>query len=108
MVHSGAVFLSVEKKSALVDSLLDLARQTLHRSTHQVSPAPLPESLLPCLRELPEVVGQLCECQNRYDQAQRRFRLWPLNPAAWKARAQRNRRRARLQELSAQICGWSV
>ena len=108
LVHSGAVFLSVEKKSALIVSLLDLARQTLRRSTHQVSPTPLPESLLPYLRELPEAVGHLWECQNRYDQAQRRLRLWPLNPTVWKARAQRNRRRARLQELSAQIYGWSV
>ena len=108
MFHSGAGWLSAEKKAALVGSLLDLARQTLRRSANQVSPAPLPESLLPCLRELPEAVGQLYECQNRYDQARRRFRLWSLNPVAWQARAQRNRRRARLQELGAQICGWSA
>jgi hypothetical protein len=106
--HSGAGLLSVEKKLALVGSLLDLAGQTIRRSAPQVSPASLPEDLLPCLRELPEAVGQLGECQNRYDQARHRFRLWSLHPEAWQARAQRNRRRARLQELSAQIRAWSA
>jgi len=108
MFHSGAGLLSEEKKSALVGRLLALARQTLIPSSELVSPAPLPDSLLPSLRELPEAVGQLYECQHRYDQARRRVQLWSLNPAAWQARAQRNRRRARLQELSAQICGWSA
>lgn len=103
MFHSTAGLLSAEQKAALVGRLLDLARQSLRQSLGLSSPTPVPEALLPWLRELPEAVQQLHESQRRYDQARRRFRPWSLNPAAWQARAQRNRGRARVREISAQI-----
>jgi len=104
--HSGAGLLSVEQLAALKDSLLNLAHQTLRRYPGQASPAPVPEGLLPWLREFPTAVENLRECQRRYDQARHRLLPWSLNPAAWRARAQRNYWRARLLEIRTQILRW--
>jgi hypothetical protein len=104
--HSGAGLLSMERMAALNGSLLDLARQTLRRPLDQASPAPVPEGLLPWLRELPAALENLRECQRRYNQARARLLPWLFNPAAWRARAQRNYWRARLPEIRTQILRW--
>jgi len=106
--HSTASLLNAEDKAALVGRLLDLARQTLHRAPDHGSVMPLPEGLLSQLREVPAAVEQLYECQRRYDLARRRFQPWSLNPAAWQARAQRNRCRSLLRKSVSQILQFSA
>jgi hypothetical protein len=106
MFHSDASRSRAEQLVALNDSLLHLAVQTVQRHPGQASPVLVPEGLLPWLRELPVAIKGQRECHRRYDQARGRLLPWSLNPAAWRARAQRNYWRARLREIRAQILRW--
>ncbi len=102
--NSGAGLITEDQKDALIARLLALARQAIGRQLNQSPPA-VPEPLLPLLRDLPDEVQRLRDCQRRYDRARRETTPWFLSMRAWQARAQRNRQRVRLEQLKAEV-GW--
>ncbi len=96
--NSGAGLITDERKGELVAHLLDLARETIRRELPR-SPGSVPEPLMQLLKSLPDEIQSLRKCQRRYDQARRQRLPWLLNPAAWLARAKRNRQRRQVDSI---------
>jgi hypothetical protein len=104
MLHPSTVKVESDQKRSLANRMFDLARETVDELRAQPSGGPVPDSVLPLLHELPAELQKLRELQDGYDRARHQPWPWILSPAAWSARATRNRQRAVVDHTKAKIC----
>jgi hypothetical protein len=103
VLHPSATRSKSSGKRALADQLFDLARQAAREIPDGPASGPLKNLLPSLLTELPTELAKLRESKHRYNLMRRKPWPWVLNPAAWKARRQRDHQQRRVRSTKHQI-----